>query len=124
MAVFRMSLLAVVTLLAAIAADWGRDLAYSFHALLIMAIAAGLFIWELRRYDEPAPVVDRSGYMDGPIRAGVIATAFWGLAGFLVGTFIAFQLAFPELNFDWSEGLANFGRLRPLHTSAVIFVPL
>jgi cytochrome c oxidase cbb3-type subunit 1 len=41
--------------------------------------------------------------------------------GFLAGTFIAFQLAFPALNFDWAQGYLNFGRLRPLHTSAVIF---
>ena len=42
-----------------------------------------------------------------------------GLAGFLVGDIIAWQLAFPALNLDlpWT----TFGRLRPLHTSAVIF---
>ena len=121
MAVVKMISLAVVALLAAIAANLGHDMAYSFHALLIMVIAAALFVREVRLFDEPASASDLSGYMDGPIRAGVIATAFWGIAGFLVGTFIAFQLAFPELNFDWSEGYANFGRLRPLHTSAVIF---
>ena len=49
----------------------------------------------------------------------MIATVFWGIAGFLVGLFIALQLAFPLLNLDlpWT----TFGRLRPLHTSAVIF---
>ncbi|MFD1342569.1 cytochrome-c oxidase, cbb3-type subunit I [Litorisediminicola beolgyonensis] len=117
----RLIAFALIALIAAIAADWGRDLAYSVHAALVMIIAAGLFIWELRRLDEPRALADPNEYLDGPIRAGVIATAFWGVAGFLVGTFIAFQLAFPELNFDWSEGYANFGRLRPLHTSAVIF---
>jgi cytochrome c oxidase cbb3-type subunit 1 len=43
------------------------------------------------------------------------------VAGFLVGTYIAFQLAFPALNLEWAQPYANFGRLRPLHTSAVIF---
>jgi cbb3-type cytochrome oxidase subunit 1 len=33
-----------------------------------------------------------------------IATAFWGVVGFLVGVFIAFQLAFPVLNFEWAQG--------------------
>ncbi|MEQ8814095.1 cytochrome-c oxidase, cbb3-type subunit I [Thalassobaculum sp.] len=63
--------------------------------------------------------VDGVAYNDGPIRLAVIAAVFWGLAGFLVGVVIAFQLAFPALNLDlpWT----NFGRLRPLHTSAVIF---
>jgi len=44
---------------------------------------------------------------------------FWGIAGFAVGLIIASQLAWPALNFDlpWT----TFGRLWPLHTSAVIF---
>lgn len=58
------------------------------------------------------------GYMDDVIRFGVIATLFWGIAGFAVGVLIAAQLAWPELNF---EPYFTFGRLRPLHTSAVIF---
>ena len=58
-------------------------------------------------------------YLDGVVKAGVIATIFWGVVGFLAGVYIAFQLAFPALNFDLS--FMNFGRLRPLHTSAVIF---
>ncbi|MDF1727577.1 MAG: cbb3-type cytochrome c oxidase subunit I, partial [Sulfitobacter sp.] len=120
----KLILLALIALAAAMAASWGNDLAYQLHAFLIMAIAAGLFIWVLRQTDEePAATAssDHLIYNDGVIRAGVIATAFWGIAGFLVGTFIAFQLAFPELNFDWGQPFTNFGRLRPLHTSAVIF---
>ncbi len=58
-------------------------------------------------------------YQDGVVRAATIATVFWGIVGFSVGLLIALQLAFPALNFDlpWT----SFGRLRPLHTSAVIF---
>jgi cytochrome c oxidase cbb3-type subunit 1 len=44
---------------------------------------------------------------------------FWGVVGFLVGLVIALQLAYPAWNPDL-EWL-NFGRLRPLHTSAVVF---
>ena len=57
--------------------------------------------------------------VEGPIRAVVIATVFWGVVGFLVGVLIASELAWPLLNLDleWT----TFGRLRPLHTSAVIF---
>jgi hypothetical protein len=116
----KLALLGAIAVLAAIAANFARDLAYQIHALVILAVAGGLFVWQLRRTDEPRALPD-TGYMDGPIRAGVIATAFWGVAGFLVGTFIAFQLAYPALNFEWAQGYANFGRLRPLHTSAVIF---
>ncbi|MDD9922749.1 MAG: cbb3-type cytochrome c oxidase subunit I, partial [Boseongicola sp.] len=117
----KLILLGLIALIAAIAANWGHDLAYKVHAVIIMLVAGGLFIWQLRQTDETKPTVDTSGYMDGVVRAGVIATAFWGIAGFLVGVVIAFQLAFPALNFDWGQPYTNFGRLRPLHTSAVIF---
>jgi len=62
---------------------------------------------------------DTPVYYDDLIKKFVIAAAFWGLAGFLAGDLIAWQLAFPVLNMDleWT----TFGRLRPLHTSAVIF---
>ncbi|MCA1941048.1 MAG: cytochrome-c oxidase, cbb3-type subunit I [Caenispirillum bisanense] len=58
-------------------------------------------------------------YNEGVIRNFVIAAMFWGVVGFLAGDFIAWQLAFPALNLDleWT----TFGRLRPVHTSAVIF---
>ena len=62
---------------------------------------------------------DQGKYDDDPIRWGVIATVFWGLAGFLAGLYIALQLAFPALNLGIEY--TSFGRLRPLHTSAVIF---
>ncbi len=48
-----------------------------------------------------------------------VATMFWGLVGMLVGVLIAFQLAFPALNFGIPY--TSFGRLRPIHTNAVIF---
>jgi cytochrome c oxidase cbb3-type subunit 1 len=114
--------LGLITLFAMIGASYARDLAYQVHMILIMLVAGGLFLWTLRRTDEPVSATDLSlEYNDGVIRAGVIATAFWGVIGFLVGVVIAFQLAFPVLNFEWAQGFLNFGRLRPLHTSAVIF---
>lgn len=62
---------------------------------------------------------DAPNYHDNLIKLFVIAAVFWGFAGFLAGDYIAWQLAFPVLNLDleWT----SFGRLRPLHTSAVIF---
>jgi cytochrome c oxidase cbb3-type subunit 1 len=53
------------------------------------------------------------------VKKFTIATVFWGVVGFLVGVYIASELAWPGLNFGlpW----LNFGRLRPVHTSAVIF---
>ncbi|MEZ5956339.1 MAG: cytochrome-c oxidase, cbb3-type subunit I [Hyphomonadaceae bacterium] len=62
-----------------------------------------------------------SRYENGVVKAGVIASMFWGVAGLLVGVIIALQLAFPDLLYFAELGWTNFGRLRPLHTSAVIF---
>ncbi|MDH5409788.1 MAG: cytochrome-c oxidase, cbb3-type subunit I [Alphaproteobacteria bacterium] len=60
-----------------------------------------------------------AGYNEAVIRQFTVATVFWGVVGFAAGVFIALQLAFPVLNFglEWF----SFGRLRPVHTSAVIF---
>ena len=89
-----------------------------FHgALLAMVSAAGLLVVAKSAFGDKA--YDQGGYLDGPVKFGAIAAVFWGIAGFTVGDILAWQLAFPALNFDlpWT----NFGRLRPLHTSAVIF---
>lgn len=47
------------------------------------------------------------------------ATAFWGIAGMLFGLWAALQLTFPSLSFNLAE--TTFGRIRPVHTNAVIF---
>jgi cytochrome c oxidase cbb3-type subunit I len=53
------------------------------------------------------------------VRQFAVMTVIWGIVGMLVGVIIAAQMAWPELNFGvpW----LSFGRLRPLHTNAVIF---
>ena len=53
------------------------------------------------------------------VRQFAVMTVIWGIVGMLVGVLIAAQLAWPALNFDipW----LSYGRLRPLHTNAVIF---
>ncbi len=117
----KLPILGLIAVGAAIAANYGLDLAYKIHAIIIMLVAGGLFLWQLRRTGEPAVPVPAGEYMDGPVKAAAIATVFWGVTGFLVGVWIAFQLAFPALNFEWAQPYLNFGRLRPLHTSAVIF---
>ncbi len=48
-----------------------------------------------------------------------IMTVVWGIVGMLVGVIIAAQLFFPDLTYGIEY--LTFGRLRPLHTNAVIF---
>ena len=101
------------------------DTGFAIHmAIFGLAAIAGLVI-SLRKTNYLAVAngtriaADQSRYDDDLIRAGVILTVFWGVVGFLVGLVIASQLAFPALNLglEWT----TFGRIRPLHTSAVIF---
>jgi cytochrome c oxidase cbb3-type subunit I len=102
------------------------DSGFAMH-MAIVAIAAFIGLWvSISRVDYAALArgiirtpADPGKYDDDPIRWGVIATVFWGMAGFLAGLYIALELAFPVLNLglEWT----TFGRLRPLHTSAVIF---
>ncbi len=56
-------------------------------------------------------------YNDKVVRQFAVMTVIWGIVGMLVGVIIAAQLVWPELNI----GFLHFGRLRPLHTNAVIF---
>jgi cytochrome c oxidase cbb3-type subunit 1 len=113
--------LGLIAVCAAIAANYARDLAYQVNAITVMLAAGIAFLWVLRTAGDPRPDV-RHEYMDDVVRAGAIATTFWGVVGFLVGVVIAFQLAYPQLNLGHvTDGILNFGRLRPLHTSAVIF---
>jgi len=96
-----------------------RDGPMAFHAALIMAFGVIALVWLAKRYALGRSGEYEKGYNEGIVKAGVIATMFWGIAGFAAGDLLAWQLTFPVLNFDlpWT----NFGRLRPLHTSAVIF---
>src|SRR6478672_937645 len=107
----------LVALIGALIVLKTTDPAFAFHGVLFAAggLLAAIAVIAKRN----SSLVDANGYMDGPIRVAVIFSIFWGAAGVLVGDILAWQLAFPALNFDlpW----ISFGRLRPLHTSAVIF---
>ena len=70
---------------------------------------------------------------DRTVKAFMIASIFWGIIGMTVGALVAFQLNFWQMNGKFlelitggwfkTEGIdfLTFGRLRPLHTNAVIF---
>ena len=65
------------------------------------------------------PVLTSNEYNMGVVRQLTVMAIVWGIIGMLVGVILASQLAWPALNLDlpWT----SFGRLRPLHTNAVIF---
>src|SRR5438045_1371114 len=62
--------------------------------------------------------VEKFYYDNKIVRNFAYATVIWGLVGMLVGLIVSLQLVFPALNITQ---YGSFGRLRPLHTNAVIF---
>jgi len=100
-----------------------QDGAFAFHASIMAGVSAWAVFAILTRYKGRAASVPQEingvpNYNLGPVKFCSFMAMFWGIAGFTVGLIIASQLAFPALNFaEW----VNFGRLRPLHTSAVVF---
>ena len=63
--------------------------------------------------------VQKFYYDNKVVRKFIVATMLWGIVGMSVGLLLAFMFLFPNL----TEGISwlSFGRLRPLHTNAVIF---
>ena len=116
-----LALVAAGGLLAIIAAGLSHDHLFRLQAY-VFAAAAVVFGFVLTDAVSGGSLRDEPDkYMDGVIKAGVIATVFWAIVGMAVGALIASQLAWPNIFYFPDAGWLNFGRLRPLHTSAVIF---
>ncbi len=62
--------------------------------------------------------IEKFSYDNRIVKNFAYATMLWGIVGMLVGLLAALQIPFPGLNFD---AHTTFGRIRPLHTNAVIF---
>ncbi|MCB1744695.1 MAG: cbb3-type cytochrome c oxidase subunit I, partial [Gammaproteobacteria bacterium] len=80
-----------------------------------MTTQSGLAGW----FNRALVADDSDEYNYKVVRQFAIMTIVWGVVGMLVGVIIAAQLAWPALNFDIPY--LSYGRLRPLHTNAVIF---
>jgi cytochrome c oxidase cbb3-type subunit I/II len=63
--------------------------------------------------------LEKFSYDNKVVKAFMIATVVFGLVGMLVGLTAAIQLVYPIFNFDTQY--TTFGRIRPLHTNAIIF---
>lgn len=67
----------------------------------------------------PSLAMEEFEYDNKIVRNFALATVIWGGVGMLVGVIAAFQLVYPDLNLNLPY--TTFGRIRPLHTNAVIF---
>jgi len=113
-----------VLFLAVAAMAAAHDSGFAIHMGIVALAALIGLVFSVRSADYAViakgllRIPDPGRYDDDPVRWGVIATVGWSVVGMLAGLVIALQLAFPLLNI---EPWFNFGRLRPLHTSGVIF---
>jgi cytochrome c oxidase cbb3-type subunit I len=116
---------AVLAFLSILIAAKAHSAEYAFHAYLfalggIAAVFAVGKVYLARPAALPAHEIGgKPNYNMTPVKVATVLAMFWGIAGFLIGLIAALELAYPALN----SGLPwiTFGRIRPLHTSAVIF---
>lgn len=90
------------------------------HGAIVAVFCTVLFFFPGNAIYHPEPAEDRTAsYYDDPTKVGIILALFWAVVGMGIGVWVAAQLAWPDLRFDaaWS----SFGRIRPVHTSGVIF---
>ncbi|MBN9053073.1 MAG: cytochrome-c oxidase, cbb3-type subunit I [Rhizobiales bacterium] len=117
-ALFVLGALALVGLAMAVAGQ-GDPLAVHGYIVLAFSLAFGFAVLSVLFSPEP-PESRLSEYYDDPTRVGIILSLAWAVAGMFVGVWVAALLAWPELTFV-DSAWASFGRLRPVHTSGVIF---
>ena len=93
---------------------------FGIHGVIIVLYCFVILTFLIAGFNAPEPQGDRSGaYYDDPIKVAIGLSMAWAVFGMFMGVWVAAQLAWPNLAFDaaWS----TFGRLRPTHTTGVIF---
>ena len=112
-------LLALAVVGIAMAAGGRHDPFGAHGALVLLAAIVGSFA-VISGYYAPEPPESRlDSYYDDPSKVGIILAMIWAVIAMFVGDWVAWLLVNPNLTFD--AGWASFGRLRPVHTSGVIF---
>jgi cytochrome c oxidase cbb3-type subunit 1 len=112
-----LGLVAVAGLLLGILGRWD---VLGLHGLLIIVYCALFAAMLLPRLGLPEPPDSRlDEYYDDPTKAGIWFSLAWAIFGMFIGVWVAAQLAWPNLTFG--EAWSSFGRLRPSHTTGVIF---
>ncbi|PKP67915.1 MAG: cytochrome-c oxidase, cbb3-type subunit I, partial [Alphaproteobacteria bacterium HGW-Alphaproteobacteria-5] len=110
-----------LALLGLVMAAAARQGPMAVHGAIALALGLGLvFVVGGALYDHPEPGPDRLGrYYDAPTRFGIVMTLIWAVIGMSVGVWVAALMYWPEATPPWPA--TSFGRLRPVHTTGVIF---
>jgi cytochrome c oxidase cbb3-type subunit 1 len=110
-------LLSIVGLILAIA---GKHDALGVHGAFFFIAGLTTIFVTISGFYEPEPdAANFSTYYDEPSKVGVILTMGWAVFGMFIGDWVAWLMAYPDLTFD--QAWASYGRLRPVHTTSVIF---
>src|SRR5690606_805918 len=92
----------------------------SIHGLIVVTASVALMFPLILRHLAPEPSAERlKQYYDDPTKAGIVLAMIWAVIGMGFGVWVSALLAWPDLTFD--AAWASFGRIRPVHTSGVIF---
>ncbi len=113
-------MLVITAVFGLVVAIVGRNDPLGIHGALVALLAIVATFRVITDYYQPEPNEDRSRhYYDDPTKVGIVLAMAWAVFGMFVGDWVAWLLAYPDLTFDaaWS----SFGRLRPVHTTGVIF---
>ena len=117
---FAMGILTLMAICGLILAIAGQHDPIGTHGFIILFYSLGILAYVASKYYAPEPSADRARhYYDEPTKVGIIIALIWVLAGLAVGDWVAWLLAYPDATFN--AAWASFGRLRPVHTSGVIF---
>ena len=117
---FSLLVLAILSAIGLAMAVAGRMDPLGVHGFIIFGFSVVLTFVLLGRYYAPEPSAERlSEYYDDPTKVGIVLTMAWAVFAMAIGLWVALLLAWPDLTFD--AAWASFGRLRPVHTTGVVF---
>lgn len=98
----------------------GRGDPIGTHGIFIMIAGLAAVFKAASVFYDPEPSPERlSEYYDDPTKYGIIISMVWVVFGTGIGDWVAWLMAYPDMTFD--AAWASYGRLRPVHTTAVIF---
>ena len=116
-----LAILAVLGFAGLAMAVGGRGDPMGAHGFIILVFSLGVAFFVMAGFYAPEPGHERlSHYYDDPIKFGIVVTMAWAVFGMFFGVWVAALLAWPELTFV-EQAWASFGRIRPVHTTAIIF---
>ncbi|MCO5148134.1 MAG: cytochrome-c oxidase, cbb3-type subunit I [Aquamicrobium sp.] len=99
----------------------GRGDLMGAHGFVVLVFTIAVAWLVMAGFYAPEPGEERlARYYDDPTKAGIVLTMGWAVFGMFFGVWVSALLAWPELTFV-DQAWASFGRMRPVHTTGVIF---